>query len=134
MEFSQIRKKGIKDLLIKLYVIEHFPEYSPDQLQSMVSMIMICFHFKILSAKDVIMKEWKIHEILNLDKLDRQSIVVKTKKTTTSSSKKKISSLWEKSAELLALQKEKYKLNTSHTHFIRMTPLSNDPEEDVTSD
>jgi len=70
IKFSDIKKKSFKDLLLELFVTEKYSNHTISQLKSKIGQIQMYFNFKVITSSDVLMRNGKIVEIKNLDKID----------------------------------------------------------------
>jgi hypothetical protein len=77
--WSKIRKKNIKDLLIENYVIEMKNKYSLTlkQVKRLLSIIFIGMVFKIINTKDIIYEDGVIKKIEGIDFKKKEIILLK---------------------------------------------------------
>jgi len=114
-EWSNIRKKNIKDLLIERYVIDMKDKYSLSLKQSkyLLSVIFLTIMFKVITSKDIKYSDGKIQ---NIDGIDFSDGKINIKRDIYNLSidfspeifldKKVMSDNWEKYLSILRKQKK----------------------------
>ena len=77
LEWSKIRKKNIKDLLLELYVVEMKKKYnlSIKQTKNLNSIVFIGLTFKIITPKDIIYEDFKIKKIKGIEFANKKIII-----------------------------------------------------------
>jgi len=77
LEWSKIRKKNIKDLLLERYVVEMKNKYnlSIKQAKYLNSKIFIGLTFKIITPKDIIYEDFKIKKIKGIEFVNKKIIL-----------------------------------------------------------
>jgi len=78
LEWSNIRKKNIKDLLLEIYIINMKNKYnlSVKQARNLNSIVFIGLTFKIITPKDIIYEDFKIKEIKGIE-FENKKIILK---------------------------------------------------------
>jgi hypothetical protein len=73
-EWSSIRKKNVKDLMIENFVIDKKNRYhlSIKQARYLLSVIFLCLMFKTITSKDIIYKDGKIQDIAGINFEDQK--------------------------------------------------------------
>lgn len=77
-DWSSIRKKNVKDLLIENYVIDMKNKHklSIKQAKYLLSIIFIAIVFKVINTKDIEYSDGKIHNIKGID-FERKNIIMR---------------------------------------------------------
>jgi len=109
-EWSNIKKKNIKDLLIEKYVLDMKKKHSLTMTQAkyLLSIIFISLVFKVISPKDIIYHDNKIHDIEGIEFVKNKIIfkreIYNTNLTIsydTIADKKILSEKWNKYLEMI---------------------------------
>jgi hypothetical protein len=77
-EWSNIKKKNLKEILIEKYAIEMSKKYNLNNQQTryLVSVIFLSFIFKSLTSDDIILKDGKIENIIGIT-FEKGKVVMK---------------------------------------------------------
>jgi hypothetical protein len=75
IHFVSIKKKWFKQLLIELFVIEQNQGKSTAEIKNILSTIQLFFNLKIITSKNIIMKEGKIIGINGIPRVDNEALL-----------------------------------------------------------